>query len=67
LHETRDIAYKMALNWVTRTILRITFKVGEKTIHGPSGLKFLSLEKGCTITADWLENYFTPHDVGGNP
>jgi hypothetical protein len=62
-----DAAYKMALNWVTKTILRIKFKVGEKNIHGASGLKFLPLGKGCTITADWLENYFTPRDVCGNP
>jgi hypothetical protein len=62
-----DTAYKMALNWVTRTILRITFKVGEKNIHGASVLKFLPLEKGCTITAGWVENNFTPHDVAGNP
>jgi hypothetical protein len=31
-------------------------------IHGPSGLKFLQLEKANAI-ADCLENHFTPHDL----
>jgi hypothetical protein len=31
-------------------------------IHGPSGPRFLPLEKG-NVTADCLENQFTPHDL----
>jgi hypothetical protein len=93
-HETRYLACKTALNWITIRKGRMTRRKATErlekvsncevtphatwpiakflmkrdrskaptTIHGPSGLKFLPLEKDNAILYS-LENQFTPHDL----
>jgi hypothetical protein len=47
---------------IAKSLLKRDGPRAPTAIHGPLGLKFLSLEKANAI-ADCLENQFTPHDL----